>query len=85
MYTVKGYLNKSYYHLMESECFSDLSEAESFAWECVNHGYYTTIEFDVEIGAWKMDFIWLIVGIIATVVAAIIDFFNNSGGSGLLM
>lgn len=32
-----------------------------------------------------MDFIWLIVGIIATVVAAIIDFFDNSGGNGLLM
>ena len=32
-----------------------------------------------------MDFIWLVIGIIATVVAAIIDFFDNSGGSGLLM
>ena len=104
MYTVKGYLNKKYYHLMESECFSDIGEAESFAWECVNHGYYTTIESsdsiksyspdlldaaidlsDVEIGAWKMDFIWLVIGIIVTVVAAIIDFFDNSGGSGLLM
>lgn len=52
MYTVKGYLNKSYYHLMESECFSDLSEAESFAWECVNHGYYTTIESDDSM--WKI-------------------------------
>ena len=34
---------------------------------------------------WKMDFIWLIVGIIITVIAAIIEFFNNSGGNGLLM
>ena len=32
-----------------------------------------------------MDFIWLIVGIIITVIAAIIEFFNNSGGNGLLM
>lgn len=32
-----------------------------------------------------MDFIWLIIGIIVTVAAAIIDFFDNSGGSGLLM
>lgn len=32
-----------------------------------------------------MDFIWLVIGIIVTVVAAIIDFFDNSGGSGLLM
>ena len=32
-----------------------------------------------------MDFIWLVIGIIVTVVGAIIDFFDNSGGSGLLM
>lgn len=32
-----------------------------------------------------MDFILLIIGVIVTVVAAIIDFFDNSGGSGLLM
>ena len=37
------------------------------------------------LGAWKMDFIMIIVGIIITVIAAIIEFFNNSGGSGLLM
>lgn len=32
-----------------------------------------------------MDFIMIIAGIIITVVTAIIDFFDNSGGSGLLM
>ena len=32
-----------------------------------------------------MDFIWLVIGIIVTVVTAIIDFFDNSGGNGLLM
>ena len=32
-----------------------------------------------------MDFIMIIVGIIITVIAAIIDFFDNSGGNGLLM
>ena len=35
--------------------FSDLSEAESFAWECVNHGYYTTIESDDSIKSYSPD------------------------------
>lgn len=32
-----------------------------------------------------MNFIMLAVGVIATIAATIIDFWNNSGGSGLLM
>lgn len=32
-----------------------------------------------------MNFIMLCIGVIATIAAAIVDLWNNSGGSGLLM